>query len=70
MCQCDGQTVDCLLLHCKLAFALWCEVFHVYGVHWIMLKTGISSFCLEELVWEAPVNYLEYDTSLSTVVVW
>ena len=25
-------------------------------------------FCLGKLVWEALVNYLEYDTSLSTVV--
>ena len=28
----------------------------------------ISSFCLGELVWEALVNYLEYDTRLSTVI--
>jgi len=28
----------------------------------------IPSFCMEELVWEASVNYLEYGSSLSNVV--
>ena len=27
MCRCDGETMDHLLLHCKLAHAFWCEVF-------------------------------------------
>ena len=41
-------TVNHLLLHCKLAYALWCEVFHVFGVHRVMLKTVKSLF----FVWE------------------
>ena len=43
----------------------------MFGVHWVMPKTVISFFfffCLGQLVWEAPVNYLEYDNRLPTVV--
>ena len=50
MCWCDGEFVDHLLLHYKLAYALWCEVFHVLGVLWVMLKTVNSLFFL--VVWE------------------
>ena len=54
MCWCDGESVDHLLLHYKLAYALWCEVFHVFGVLWVMPKTLNFLFifcCLGELVW-------------------
>ena len=32
LCQCDEETVDLLLLHCKFAHALWSEVFLMFGV--------------------------------------
>ena len=48
MCRCDGESVDHLLLHYKLAYALWCEVFHVFGVHWVMPKMVNSLL----FVWE------------------
>ena len=38
MCWCDGESVDHLLLLRKLAYALQCDVFHVFGVHLVMLK--------------------------------
>ena len=31
LCNCDGESVDHLLLHCKLSHALWCETFAVSG---------------------------------------
>ena len=42
MCWCDEETVDHLLLHCKFAYALWSEVFLIFGIQWVMLKTVAS----------------------------
>ena len=40
----------------------------MFGVQWILLKDCfLSSFCMEELVWEAIAKYLEYGSSLSSV---
>ena len=36
LCQCDEETADHLLLHCKFAHALWSEVFLMFGVQWVM----------------------------------
>ena len=42
MCWCDEETVDHILLHCKFAYALWSEVFLIFGIQWVMLKTVAS----------------------------
>ena len=43
LCQCDEETMDHLLLHCKIAHALWCEAFFfMLGVQWVMPRTVIS----------------------------
>ena len=36
MCQCNGKTVDHLLLHCDIAYVLWSEVFKLFGAQWMM----------------------------------
>ena len=43
LCCCDGESVNHLLLHCKFTHALWCEVFAVFGIQWVMPRS-ISSF--------------------------
>ena len=42
MCQCDEEIVDHLLLQCKFAYALWSEVFLIFGIQWVMPKTVAS----------------------------
>ena len=42
MCQCYGETVDHLLLHCKYDHALWSEVFLMLGIQGVMPKNVIS----------------------------
>ena len=32
MCQCNGETVDHLLIHYSVAFDLWCSVFWMFGI--------------------------------------
>ena len=34
--------MDHLLLYCKFAYALWSEVFLMFGVQWVMLNTIVS----------------------------
>ena len=36
MCQCLGEMVDHLLLHCNVAYALWSKVFKMFEVQWVM----------------------------------
>lgn len=38
MCQCSEETVDRLLLHCDVAFALWSVVFGAFGTQWVSLE--------------------------------
>ena len=42
MCKRNGESVDHLLIHCPLAFDLWCMVFTLFGIHWVMLKTVVE----------------------------
>ena len=44
LCCCDGESVDHLLLHCKFSHALWCEVFVVFGIQWVMPRLVKSFF--------------------------
>ena len=37
MCKCSYKTVDCLLLHCLFASALWSFVFSVLGLNYYSL---------------------------------
>ena len=39
LCRCDEVNVDHLVLHCKYAYAFWCEVFLMFGIQWMMPKT-------------------------------
>ena len=36
---CARESMNHLLLHCKYAHALWCEVFLMFGIQWVMPKT-------------------------------
>ncbi|XP_065636444.1 uncharacterized protein LOC136070428 [Quercus suber] len=42
LCRRDEETVDHLLLHCKLASTLWSEVLIMFGVQWVMSNTIVS----------------------------
>ena len=32
----DGETIDCLLLHCEIARSLWYAIFNRFGLSWVM----------------------------------
>jgi hypothetical protein len=36
MCKRSKETVDHLLLHCEVAFALWAAIFSHFGMAWVM----------------------------------
>ena len=36
MCQCDGETVDHLLIHCPAIQPLWNFVFRAFHIHWVL----------------------------------
>ena len=38
MCKKDGESVNHLLLHCKVAHALWCNIFSQLGLSWVMFS--------------------------------
>ena len=61
--------MDHLLFHCKFSNALRSEVFEVFGIQWVILKT-VSSLLLawRKLVWKSPVNYIEYGPSMFNAV--
>ena len=39
MCRYSGETVEHLLLHRSVAYALWSFVFHSFGFYWVLPKT-------------------------------
>ena len=43
LCRCSRKIVSHLLHHCDIIYALWSEVFSMFGVWWVMPMT-ISSF--------------------------
>jgi hypothetical protein len=36
MCRRSGESIDPLLLHCKVARELWNLIFTLFGVHWVL----------------------------------
>ena len=42
MCQHHGETADHLLIHCDVAFALWGDVFQMFGIHWVLPENVAS----------------------------
>jgi hypothetical protein len=45
LCKEDGETIDHLFLHCKVARELWNSVFNLFGVVWVMPRKVV------ELLW-------------------
>ena len=45
LCKEDGETIDHLFLHCKVARELWNSVFNLFGVAWVMPRKVV------ELLW-------------------
>ena len=39
MCRCCGETMDHLLLYCGKAYRLWCFVFRLFGISWVLSCT-------------------------------
>ena len=44
MCKHNGESVDHLLLHCRLALEMWSMVFALFGVQWVMPHTVLDLF--------------------------
>ena len=44
LCKRSGKSVDHLLLHCSVARELWCMVFGVFGMQWVMPATVLGHF--------------------------
>ncbi len=44
MCTQSGESVDHLLLHCRLAGELWSMVFALFGVQWVMPRSVLELF--------------------------
>lgn len=42
MCRCSGETVDHLLLHCEIAYAIWTFTFSVFGVQRVLPKSLVE----------------------------
>ena len=36
-CACySGETVNHILIHCEIDYDLWCEVFIIFGIQWVL----------------------------------
>ena len=44
LCKSDGETIDHLLLHCKIACSLWYAIFTRIGLSWVMLSNVAGLF--------------------------
>jgi hypothetical protein len=38
MCKASGESTDHLLLHCPIVYDLWCCIFSLFGLQWVMPK--------------------------------
>lgn len=41
-CECNGELVSHLLLHCPVAKELWAMVLGLFGVYWVMRKSFVD----------------------------
>jgi hypothetical protein len=44
MCQSDGESVNHLLLHCRVAQELWNMILNMFGVSWVMPRNVVDLF--------------------------
>jgi hypothetical protein len=44
MCKRNGESVDHLLLHCDVAYALWSALFTRFGLSWVMPRRVLDLF--------------------------
>jgi hypothetical protein len=44
LCKSDGETIDHLLLHCKIARELWYAIFSRFGLSWVMPSSLANLF--------------------------
>jgi len=57
------------LLHCEVTYALWSEVFNMFGVQRLLPLKGNSPIILvEELIWEAFFRCLKFSAFMSYAV--
>ena len=42
MCRRQGETAAHLLNRCDIAYALWGDVFQMFGIHWVMPRNVAS----------------------------
>jgi hypothetical protein len=42
LCKRDGESVDHVLLHCDVAFALWNNIFSRFGISWVMPRSVLD----------------------------
>ena len=42
MCHCNEEMIDHLLIHCEIAYALWSELFMIFGIPWVLLDKVAS----------------------------
>jgi hypothetical protein len=50
MCKKSGESVDCLLLHCETAYALWSSIFDLYRLKWVMPKRIVDLFACRKVL--------------------
>ena len=44
MCKCSVETVNCLLIHCSVAFELWSYVFRSFGIQWVLQIRSLAYY--------------------------
>ena len=50
MCRSNGEMVDHLLIHCNVAYALWGDVFQMFGIQWV-LPGNVASLLFSYINW-------------------
>ena len=43
ICHCSRKTLDHLLIHCENAYALWSDMFMMFGIQWVLLLDKVAS---------------------------
>ena len=65
MCQCNGETVDHLFLHCGKANRLWSLVFRTFGISWVLPRSVAGTLFGW---WNWPGKHLEFSSIVLNVV--